>query len=112
MALTPEAKVKQGVRKVLKELGAYHVMPVTGGYGAQGAPDFLVCYKGRFIGIETKAGTNMPTKLQDMNLQHIKNCGGIALVVREQDVPTLAECIKTLTKENGNASSNEETIPT
>ena len=42
MATTPEGKVKKAVRRVLDELGAYYVMPVTGGYGKQGAPDFLV----------------------------------------------------------------------
>ena len=52
MAMTPERRVKTQVRKVLDKLGAYYVMPVTGGYGNSGAPDFLVCLQGRFIGIE------------------------------------------------------------
>ena len=69
MATTPEGKVKKGVRQVLDKLGAYYVMPVTGGYGVQGAPDFLVCFKGRFIGIETKAGKNQLTLLQEKNLR-------------------------------------------
>ena len=64
MATTPEGKVKKGVRQVLDGLGAYYVMPVTGGYGKQGAPDFLVCYQGKFFGIETKAGKGKTTALQ------------------------------------------------
>ena len=48
--MTPEGKVKQKVKEVLKDLGAYYVMPVTSGYGNSGAPDFLVCYEGRKSG--------------------------------------------------------------
>jgi hypothetical protein len=83
---TPEVKVKQKVKAVLKNLGAYYVMPVTGGYGRSGAPDFLVCYKGRFIGIECKAGNNKPTALQEKNLREIEDAGGSSLVIDEGNV--------------------------
>jgi hypothetical protein len=89
MAQTPEAKVKASVRKVLGELGAYYVMPVTGGYGNSGAPDFLVCLAGRFIGIECKAGKNTTTALQEKNLAQIKAAGGLPLVVNDGNVDTL-----------------------
>lgn len=89
--MTPEAKVKKRVRKVLDELSnAYYVMPVTGGYGNSGAPDFIVCYKGKFFGIECKAGDNKPTALQYKNLLWIQNSGGTALVVNEQNVDQLS----------------------
>lgn len=93
LAATPEAKVKAAVRKVLTELGAYYVMPVTGGYGNSGAPDFLVCLRGRFIGIECKAGANKPTPLQEKNLHLIREAGGIALVVREDNVGSLKQLL-------------------
>ena len=89
MAMTPEGKVKKSVRQVLDRLGAYYVMPVTGGYGRQGAPDFLVCYQGKFFGIETKAGKGKTTALQDLNLSNIRSAGGVALVVYEDDVKNL-----------------------
>lgn len=89
MGMTPEAKVKKAVRQVLDGLGAYYVMPVTGGYGKQGAPDFLVCLKGKFIGIETKAGKGRLTALQEMNLKQIIEAGGVSLVIREDDVKYL-----------------------
>lgn len=89
MADTPEKKVKKRVRQVLDSLGAYYVMPVTGGYGNSGAPDFLVCLHGKFIGIETKAGKGKTTLLQDMNLDKIRVAKGFALVVREEDVESL-----------------------
>jgi hypothetical protein len=89
MAETPEKKVKKKVRALLDELGAYYVMPVTGGYGSQGAPDFLVCLNGRFVGIETKAGKGKTTALQDLNLQKIRDAGGVALVIYETDIEVL-----------------------
>lgn len=86
MAMTPERRVKTKVRKVLDKLGAYYVMPVTGGYGNSGAPDFLVCLHGRFIGIECKAGKNTTTPLQEKNLRQLSEAGGIALVVNDENV--------------------------
>lgn len=83
---TPEVKVKNKVKAVLKNLGAYYVMPVTSGYGRSGAPDFLVCHKGRFIGIECKAGNNKPTALQEKNLREIEDAGGSSLVIDEENV--------------------------
>ena len=94
MATTPEGKVKKEVRKVLDKLNAYYAMPVTGGYGRQGVPDFLVCYQGKFFGIETKAGKGTTTALQELNLQKIRDAGGVALVVYEDDVKTLESILK------------------
>lgn len=93
MAMTPEKRVKVAVRKLLDELGCYYVMPVTGGYGTQGAPDFLVCHRGRFIGIETKAGKGRTTTLQELNLSRIRNAGGVALVIYEDDIERLKKCL-------------------
>ena len=95
MAATPESLVKKQVRKVLDGLGSYYVMPVTGGFGNQGAPDFLVCIKGRFYGIECKAGKNKPTALQELNLKRIIEAGGVALVIREDDIKYLPSLLTT-----------------
>jgi hypothetical protein len=89
MAMTPERRVKNAVRKILVELGAYYAMPVTGGYGNSGAPDFLVCIRGRFVGIECKAKPNTPTPLQLKNLTDIEQAGGVALIVNEDNITSL-----------------------
>ena len=88
MAMTPERRVKNSVRKVLEKLGAYYTMPVTGGFGNSGAPDFIVCLRGRFLGIECKAGKNKPTPLQEKNLHQIEDAGGMAYVINEDNVGT------------------------
>lgn len=97
MASTPEKKVKDAVVKVLKQYGAYYFYPVTGGFGASGVPDIVVCFKGRFIGIECKAGSNRPTALQEKQMSLIQQSMGFTLVVNETnvaDVGFLLESIK------------------
>lgn len=87
--MTPESKVKKKVREILRDLGAYYTMPVTGGYGNSGVPDFIVCYRGKFYGIECKANGGKPTALQLKNHDDIRRSGGIALVIDETNVANL-----------------------
>tara|TARA_B100000927_G_C16057679_1_gene305809 strand:- start:78 stop:362 length:285 start_codon:yes stop_codon:yes gene_type:complete len=92
--MTPEAKVKKKVVQILKQHGAYYFYPVTGGYGRSGVPDIIACYKGRFIGIECKAGTNKPTALQQKNLTDIELADGIALVVNEENIEEVCRTLE------------------
>lgn len=92
MARTPEAAVKAAIKKILDEVGAYYVMYVPVGYGAnKGTPDFLVCHQGRFIGIEAKAGKGKTTALQELAIAKIRDAGGIAVVVREDNIDWLRD---------------------
>jgi Holliday junction resolvase len=94
MAATPEAKVKAKVVKQLKELGAYYFSPVTGGYGRSGVPDIVVCINGRFVGIECKAGKGVTTALQEKNLEAIRQSGGKAFVLNEENVDSLTALLR------------------
>jgi len=87
--MTPEGRVKKKVKDVLEDLGAYYVMPVTGGYGNSGAPDFIICIAGLFYGIECKANGGKATALQLKNHDDIRKAGGIALIVDETNVENL-----------------------
>lgn len=93
MSMTPEAKVKKHIKEVLKQMGAYVVMPVGSGYGNAGVPDFVVCMSGRFIGIEAKAGKGTTTALQKEHLAAITRAGGVAVVVNESNIDQLEEFI-------------------
>jgi hypothetical protein len=86
MASTPEKKVKDKVVKVLKEKGVYYFFPATHGYGRSGVPDIICCYKGVFLAIECKAGSNKTTALQDKEIDAIRAAGGTALVVNENTI--------------------------
>ena len=50
--MTPESKVKQMVKEVLKEYNVYYVMPLGQQYGKSGVPDFICCMNGYFFSIE------------------------------------------------------------
>ena len=83
---TPESKVKAKIRAILKKHGIYYVMPIGSGYGNSGVPDFICCVKGRFVGIEAKAGKNRPTLLQDKNLSLIVKANGEVMVINEDNL--------------------------
>ena len=93
--MTPEAKVKAKVKKVLNDVGAYYAMPMGTGFGNSGVPDFLVCCNGRFYAIECKANGNKPTALQLKHLDDIRKAGGIALLIDETTVETLRKELET-----------------
>ena len=91
---TPESKVKKQVKKVLDDVGAYHFSPMTAGYGRSGVPDIIACVKGKFIGIECKAGKNEPTLLQKHNMKLINQSGGLSIVVNESNIEALLTLVK------------------
>ena len=94
MAQTPEGKVKARVKKMLREHGAYFFMPVQHGYGTV-TLDFLVCLRGRFLAIETKAPGKKPTALQSICMNDIKAAGGHAMVVDGTSYEELDAWLKT-----------------
>jgi Holliday junction resolvase len=103
MANTPEKKVKDKVRKVLAGVNAYVVTPATHGYGVSGVPDILVCYHGRFLAIECKAGNNHPTALQIRNLSQIASTGGYTLVVNEDNIDDVEDVLARIDRDRGYA---------
>jgi pantoate kinase len=93
MPATPEAKVKAKIKDLLKAHNAYYVMPIGTGYGNSGVPDFICCVNGQFLAIEAKAGNNKPTALQEKNIRDIRNAGGYAMVVNEDNLEELETLI-------------------
>lgn len=97
--MTPEAKVKAKVKKVLDKHKVYYFMPATGGYGRAGVPDIICCFDGLFLGLEIKSGDNKPTALQNREIDRIFEAGGKAYVINEDAVDELDEWI-TLRRSN------------
>jgi hypothetical protein len=90
MPLTPEGKVKQKVKTILKARGIWFFMPQNVGMGSSGVPDFICCVPltahstaGKFLAIETKAPGKRrnTTALQDIQIAAIRAAWGWALVV-------------------------------
>jgi Holliday junction resolvase len=77
-----ESQFQQKVIQFLKSIGAYHVKIWGGGFQKAGIPDLLVCYKGKFIGIELKTDKGKASVLQKYNISKIQKAGGIGIVLR------------------------------
>lgn len=92
--MTPEGKVKARLKKQLNELGIYHFSPFQAGMGRAGIPDVIGCYRGVFVAFECKAGSNKPTALQEREMQAIREAGGYAHVINEDNVNDLQEILK------------------
>ena len=87
--MTKEGAVKSRIKNILQELGCYSFSPIGGAYSSRGVPDIVGCLNGVFFGIEAKAGKGKTTALQDRELRRIKDAGGIALVVNEENLDSL-----------------------
>jgi Holliday junction resolvase len=88
--MTPEAKVKARVVKLLKEHNIYYFFPATHGFGRSGVPDIICCFNSLFMGIECKAGKNKPTALQEKEMRKIREAGGVTFVINEDNIHLLA----------------------
>ena len=93
MAQTPEKKVKEKIKQILKARGAVYCMPMGTGYGSAGVSDFIVCDGGHFIAIEAKAGKGTTTALQDKWLNEVSEAGGISLVINEGNINSVNEAL-------------------
>jgi len=91
---TPEKKVKDRVVTLLKKWGVYYFFPATGGYGRSGVPDIVCCYRGVFVAIECKAGTNKPTPLQEAEMGKIRQAQGFVLVVNEDNIDDVTTLLR------------------
>jgi Holliday junction resolvase len=87
--MTPEAKVKASVVKLLKKYEVYYFFPATHGFGRSGVPDIICCLEGNFLAIECKAGNNKPTALQEREMQRIRNANGDVFLINEDNIAML-----------------------
>jgi BMFP domain-containing protein YqiC len=97
MATTPEGKVKGAIKAYLRTLvHCFFFMPAAHGYGVNGIPDIIGCYKGIFFAIEVKAPGKLRnvTALQRMQINQINQAQGWAIAADSvQHVHELFELI-------------------
>jgi Holliday junction resolvase len=94
MAKTPEGEIKDQVRKVLDEMGAYYFFPAANGYGRTGIPDVIACIGGHFVGIECKAESKQPTALQQRELDNIEKAEGTGVLVNADNIGNLKNILE------------------
>ena len=81
--MTPEGKVKEAVKKVMRKHGVWYFMPMQNGFGVVGISDFICCIDGLFFTVETKAPgkRDNTTPNQQRVMREILEHGGYAIVV-------------------------------
>jgi hypothetical protein len=82
--MTPEGRVKEAVKDLLKEHGAYKHMPVQNGMG-EPALDFHVCHQGFYATIETKALGEHPTRRQINTIREAMAAKASVFVIDSKD---------------------------
>lgn len=92
MPRQPEGRIGKRIRAYLEELGCF-VVKIHGGdnpFQEAGLPDYLVCYRGYFIGLEVKQPGEEPSKAQLAVGRRITNSlGAFATVSSVEDVDRL-----------------------
>jgi hypothetical protein len=87
MAMTPEGRVKNVIKAYLRSLpNCWFFMPAAHGYGVNGIPDIVGCYKGVFFAIEAKAPGKVKqvTQLQQMQINAINQAHGWACAADDE----------------------------
>ncbi len=102
MASTPEGKVKDKVKVLLKRLRddglpVYYHMPVQNGMGAP-TLDFICCINGHYLAIEAKAPGEKPTDRQEATMADIRAAEGTTIAYDGSCPEKLEACLKALLK--------------
>lgn len=106
MAMTPEGRVKQAVKKVLQAHNCYYFFVMSNGMGRTGIPDIVGCIPtvitpdmvgktiGQFVAVETKA----PGKLRNVTANQRRELGMVAetggLAILADKAETVDQAIK------------------
>lgn len=80
---TPEGKVKDKVKRLLKKYGCYQFWPVQTGYGAP-TLDCIGCHCGLFFSVETKAPGKHPTPRQRLTMDDMRDAQAAVFVIGEK----------------------------
>lgn len=83
--MAEEKRFENQVKRYLDSIGAWYLKTISNGYQRAGIPDLLICYKGRFLGVELKAKKGKATPLQEYELKQIRQSGGLAFVLYPDD---------------------------
>lgn len=93
-----EKNFENKIKKFLKDRGCWYVKYFANRNTRAGVPDILACVSGRFVAIEVKAENGKPTELQKWNVEQIKKCGGLAVILYPQDWERFAAMIDEVLK--------------
>ena len=76
-----ESALQRKIIAYLRGRGAYVFKAVGSAYQQVGTPDLLVCWHGRFIGLELKIPGMDATPMQEHEIHKIREAGGCGVVI-------------------------------
>ena len=79
-----ESQLQKKILRYLSQLEGCECFKIISANKA-GVADIVCCYRGKFVAIEVKVGSNKPTALQERFLERIKEAGGVAIVAYDLD---------------------------
>lgn len=84
---TPENRVKDQIKKWLKDNHFYFFSAAAGPFSVHGVPDLVCCAQGTFVGIEVKAPGKEKNVTRNQQFHHrkIADNGGIAIIASSVD---------------------------
>lgn len=84
--MTPEGKIKAGIREVLKKYSSviYYHMPVPTGFG-RSSLDYIGFAAGLGFAIEAKRPRGKPTGRQETTIEQIERAGARVFVINSYD---------------------------
>jgi len=78
-----EKQFENKVKRFLESEGCWYVKYWGGAvFTKVGIPDLLICCSGRFVAVELKSDTGRVTELQLVQIDRIREAGGMAYVLR------------------------------
>jgi hypothetical protein len=82
-----EAQIVKNIRKMLTDIGAWHMKVLGGPRGRAGIPDIIGCHRGKFFALEVKRPEtrNKTTPHQKREIMLINAAGGVSCVVTSVD---------------------------
>lgn len=104
--MASEKNFENRIKKFLKEQGCWHVKFFANAFTKSGIPDILACVNGRFVAIEVKAEDGRPSPLQLYNIEAIKKCGGVAVIVKPSQFDELKELLIKINTNGGTPCYN------
>lgn len=89
-----EKQIENKIKNYLRENNIYYFKHHGNKFSRVGVPDIICCYNGKFLALEVKNKTGKLSKLQEYNIEEIKNSGGHAYVVRSlEEVEDIIETL-------------------
>lgn len=75
-----EKHIENQIKRYLDRIGVWYMKVHGSMYQKAGVPDIIACVNGKFVGIEVKRPGGIVSPLQQLNIDDINRCGGVAFV--------------------------------